>query len=196
MYSLRRPSEEQIQSFLSQQEKAPFSYSEIGSTRGTPPRGYTVDHYRIKLGHGEKVFLAARSALKHWDMFQISWVKLCWPHKAPQEGVAFAVLVRCLNLWVLNASRIVYVIEEKGAVEKFGFAYGTLPAHVEKGEERFSVERHLSDDSVWYDIFALSRPHQLLSHLGYPLVRFLQSQFGHQSLQAMARAVASPRSPG
>jgi len=47
----------------------------------------------------------------------------------------------------------VYVIDETVPVRRFGFAYGTLPAHVEQGEERFSVELH-ADGAVWYDLRA------------------------------------------
>ena len=51
--------------------------------------------------------------------------------------VEFDLLARALGLWVLNACRIVYVIEEDGPLRRFAFAYGTLPEHAESGEERF-----------------------------------------------------------
>lgn len=58
-----------------------------------------------------------------------------------------AVLIRLYGWW-LNTSRIVYVIDDEegdaGAVRRFGFAYGTLPAHAEAGEERFCVEIELA----------------------------------------------------
>ena len=80
------------------------------------------------------------------------------------------------------------MVEESGAVEKFGFAYGTLPGHVECGEERFTVEWHRDDDSVWYDILAFSKPGHILTRLGYPLARRLQKRFAVDSMQAMVRA--------
>jgi uncharacterized protein (UPF0548 family) len=44
--------------------------------------------------------------------------------------------------WSLNPCRVVYVLEETGGeVERYGFAFGTLPGHSEEGEERFTVER-------------------------------------------------------
>lgn len=52
-----------------------------------------------------------------------------------------------------------------GSIARFGFAYGTLPGHVESGEERFQIEWHRSDDSVWYDILAFSRPNHPLARL-------------------------------
>jgi uncharacterized protein (UPF0548 family) len=74
-------------------------------------------------------------------------------------------------------------------VERFGFAYGTLPDHAERGEERFTVEWHHHDDTVWYDILAFSRPNQFLSGLAYPLVRQLQKRFARDSRAVMHRAV-------
>lgn len=70
---------------------------------------------------------------------------------------------------------------------RFGFAYGTLPRHVEQGEERFLVER--VGDEVFYDILAFSRPRHPSARLGYPLMRRWQKRFGHDSAAAMRRAV-------
>ena len=41
-------------------------------------------------------------------------------------------------------------------VDKFGFAYGTLPDHAGSGEERFLVEWDQDEGSVWYDIRVFS----------------------------------------
>ena len=53
---------------------------------------------------------------------------------------------RAIGLWWLNACRIVYVVDESGPISKFGFAYGTLPGHVESGEERFLIEWDRGDE--------------------------------------------------
>jgi uncharacterized protein (UPF0548 family) len=60
------------------------------------------------------------------------------------------------------------------------------------------VEWHEEDDAVWYNIVAFSRPQQLLTRLGYPLVRRLQKRFARDSAAAMLRAaqVKSDFSPG
>ena len=74
-------------------------------------------------------------------------------------------------------------------VKRFGFAYGTLRDHAERGEERFMIEWQGSDDSVWYDILAFSQPN-LLAKLGYPLTRRLQKRFARDSLAAMVKALS------
>ena len=77
---------------------------------------------------------------------------------------------------VTSAARVVYLVEEGRPVRRFGFAYGTLPDHVETGEERFTVEWHENDDSVWYDMLAFSRPQHPLIKLSSPLARMLQKR--------------------
>ncbi len=88
----------------------------------------------------------------------------------------------------MNACRIVYVIDEGGSSQRYGFAYGTLPDHAAIGEERFTVEFHPEDQTVWYDLYALSRP-TLLARMVYPFTRALQKRFAKDSKAAMLRAV-------
>ncbi len=100
-----------------------------------------------------------------------------------------AVIARNLGLWLLNACRIVYVVDEEEPIQRYGFAYGTLPDHAETGEERFVVERDRASGEVWYDILAFSRPRMLLAWLGYPYVRQVQKRFAKASAAAMLKAV-------
>jgi uncharacterized protein (UPF0548 family) len=195
MLSLRKPSAEKLRDFLATQSRLDLTYAAVGATAVVPPAGYVVDHTRIKLGEGARTFAAAKSALRRWEHFRLGWVET-WPPDTPiQTGQVVAVIARLLGLWWLNACRIVYVVDEPGPVQRYGFAYGTLPEHAESGEERFTVEWHEQDDAVWYDILAFSRPQQLLARLGYPLVRRLQKRFARDSATAMQRAVVEGRSP-
>ena len=186
MLSLRRPTAEKIQAFLMMQAKLDLTYSAVGATATQTPAGYVVDHTRIKLGEGARIFAAARAALEKWEQFRLGWVE-AGPVETPiEEGRVVAVIARLFGLWWLNACRIVYVVDEG---DKFGFAYGTLPGHAESGEERFTVEWHKEDEAVWYDILAFSRPRHFLARLGYPYARKLQKRFAKDSAAAMVRAV-------
>jgi uncharacterized protein (UPF0548 family) len=189
MLSLRKPSTEAIRPFLEAQAKLPFTYSAVGATAAAPPAGYIVDHTRIKLGEGEPAFHSAIAALRRWEQFRLGWVEAWSPDTPIQPGEVVAVMGRAIGLWWLNACRIVYVVDESGPISKFGFAYGTLPGHAESGEERFLIEWDQSDDSVWYDILAFSKPNHFLSRLGYPVVRWTQKRFGRDSAASMLRAV-------
>jgi len=185
--SLRKPCERILKRFLEAQAMLPFSYSAVGATATSPPTCFVVDQTRIQLGHGENVFKTAIAALRRWEQFHLGWVEAWSPDTPIRADEVVAVMGHAAGMWWLNACRIVYVIDE---ARKYGFAYGTLPGHVESGEERFMVEWNRADDSVWFDILAFSKPNHLLTRLGYPVVRRAQKRFGRESAAAMLRAVA------
>jgi len=191
VFYLKRPARETIQHYLTLRQDDCFSYSAVGATRAkNAPDRYVVDHNRVQLGSGRAAFEQAKAALGRWEMFNLGWLQLCWPETPVEVGSIVGVLARLGGVWSLNLCRIVYVIDEAdGAGETFGFAYGTLPDHAERGEERFSLEWHQADDSVWYDIFAFSQPKQLLAQIGYPVARRLQKRFAVDSMAAMRRVV-------
>jgi uncharacterized protein (UPF0548 family) len=187
MWCLSKPGREKIRQFISAQEGKQFSYPHAGASRDRVPDGYNVDHNRIQLGHGADVLERAKNAIREWKMFDMPWVELCWPDTPIKVDATVAVLISHFGFWSLNACRIVYEIDERGACERFGFAYGTLPHHGERGEERFSVEFHTADQSVWYDLYAFSRPGPAAC-LAYPYTRALQKRFATDSKEAMRRA--------
>jgi uncharacterized protein (UPF0548 family) len=191
LFQFSEPSTQRISRFLDAQRGAPFSYDEVGASRGDAkvPTGYAVDHNRVRLGEGRETFDRAVAALYTWKMFDLGWARVV-PEGAPVEvGTTVAVLAKHYGFHSLNPCRISYTIEQDGGdLARRGFAYGTLPDHGEKGEERFTVEWRRIDDSVFYDLYAFSRPNQLLAKLGYPLARHLQHRFARDSLQAMVRA--------
>lgn len=186
-----KPSGTAIRDFLVCQRQSRFSYPSVGvSALASAPAGHVTDHSRIRLGYGERVWRKAVPAIDSWQMFNMEWLQLCWPDMPIVEGTNVAVLIRHFGFWSLNAARIVYTIrDDSNPIKRYGFAYGTLLDHGESGEERFSVEWHSRDDSVWYDLFAFSRPRAIAARLGYPLARWLQRRFRHDSKAAMARAV-------
>jgi uncharacterized protein (UPF0548 family) len=188
---LRKPSPEALAPWLADQAKLDFSYAAVGATAAKPPGGFVVDRTRMELGRGEAAFHAATAALKRWEQFQLGWVDV-WSPKTPLEvGQVVAVLGWAVGFWWLNCCRIVYTVDEAGPLTRFGFAYGTLPGHVERGEERFLVEWDRGTDQVFFDIMAFSQPNHLLTRLGYPFVRLSQKRFGRDSATAMYRAVQS-----
>jgi len=193
MFRLSRPTDDQIAAFLATQRELTFSYPVVGATRGTPPRGYVVDHNRARLGVGQPAFDRAVAAMRMWRMSSLGWTSI-HPTGAPTTvGTNVAVLVRHFGFWSLNACRVVYEFDENDSangIRRVGFAYGTLPGHGEIGEERFTIERHASDDGVWYDLYALSRPGHALVRLGYPIARRLQKKFARDSKQAMIAAAS------
>jgi uncharacterized protein (UPF0548 family) len=197
MLLLKKPSDDVVRQFIASQRDLSFTYRAVGATENDlqreAPAGFTVDHSWIKLGAGKGTYERARAALQIWKQFDLGWVTVR-PSKRPLEvGTTVSVQAKAFGVWWLNAVRIVYVIDQtEGQHSRYGFAYGTLPDHVERGEERFTVEwRKDEDDSVWYDIYAFSRPKHPLARLGFPLTRMLQQRFVRDSLRVMKAAATN-----
>lgn len=189
-WQISEPTVAEAETFRQGVSRTDFSYREIGQSAGGPVPGYANDHNRVRLGEDEAVFAAACAALRSWRMFPAPWARI-HPADAPlTTGTVVVMQAHVLGLWWLNSCRIVYTVDEAGPVRRFGFAYGTLSAHVEKGEERFSVELH-PDGAVWYDLKAFSRPHYWPVRLAGSLARKYQRKFVRESQAAMRAAVAS-----
>ena len=187
---LREPSEACIRRFLEEQQSLPFSYPEVGASRDGAPFGYPTNHHRGRLGTGQETFARAREALRRWETYRLGWTELFWPGAPIAEGTVVGILGRHLGVWSLNACRIAYTVEEETpSLRRYGFAFGTLPGHVEQGEERFTVEWQGDDDLVLYEVFAFARPAHPLARAGRPFVRLVQRRFAADSFRAMAAAV-------
>jgi uncharacterized protein (UPF0548 family) len=192
MFTFRRPTDEDVRKLLVRQAGQPWSYPFVGATRdGAPlPRpGWQVDRQRVLLGHGAATFAAACEAIRRWQMFPPELTRVYWPDSPQEPGDVVAVLYRArpFFLWMLFPARVVYRVDE---ARRFGFAYGTVPDHPERGEERFLVQWDEADDSVWYDLVAVSRPGHWLARTGYLYARYEQARFRRLSGRAMQRAVA------
>jgi uncharacterized protein (UPF0548 family) len=195
MILTKKPRHQQIEAFLASQQGRPFSYPEVGGTRAQPPRGYFIDHRRTRLGTGNAAFVRACQALRQWKQYGMHWVELHRPDTPLVAGNTVAIVAGRLGLWSLNACRIVYTFDDSGDVARFGYAYGTLADHMERGEERFTIEWRRDDDSVWYDLFAFSWPNHFVSQCALPYIRRLQKRFAIDSAAAMVAAVGQTFTP-
>ena len=194
MFLLSEPTDSRIRSILASQRAKDFSYKEVGATRRELPPGYEVLQGRIELGNGSAVFDRAVQALRQWKMFDVPGIRLCWPDAPIQTGETVAVAIKHFGFWSLNCCKIVYMIDEDGPTRRFAFAYGTLPEHAEKREERFRVEWHRPSDLVSYDILSFSRSSTAAVELAYPAARWLQKRFLRRSLVAMADVLRAGQS--
>jgi uncharacterized protein (UPF0548 family) len=146
-----------------------FSYAEVGATRGPFPAGYRVDRYSIDLGQGRAAFDRAAEGLRRWEAHLRAGVRVAPDDVAVEAGATVAVAVRVAFLTAVAPCRIVYVLDEP---DRYGFAYGTLAGHPERGEESFVVSRLA--DRVTFDIVAFSRPAGALARFGAPAARAVQ----------------------
>jgi uncharacterized protein (UPF0548 family) len=83
--------------------------------------------------------------------------------------------------------RIVAVVDDP---QRYGFAYGTLSIHPERGEESFVVTKD-GDGNVTFDIVGLSRPKQPLARMLPPIADRLQDRAVRRYLSAMEHTIAT-----
>lgn len=193
MFYIFKPSANEIKKFIEAQSEQTFSYAEVGWTKEqNAPENFPVNHLRKKLGSGGKIYEKAVKAVHSWQMYALDWTQIR-PENAPvATGETVVTMINHLGFRSLNPCRIVYLFDEKNnSRQKNGFAFGTLPAHSEMGEERFSVEWNRETDEVFYELYAFAKPHNPLAKIAFPYVGYLQKSFAADSYKAMLRAVNS-----
>lgn len=159
------------------------TYTEVGCTRSTAlPAGYGHDRATLEVGGGDGSWRLAQQAIKLWKAHAHAGLTIT-PKDAPlEEGTTVLVSGGLGPLLLIAPCRIVYHTSEPA---RFGFGYGTLPGHPEHGEEAFHVIRR-DDGSVIAEVVAFSRPAELPTKLGAPVVRAVQKVAIRRYLQGIA----------
>ena len=187
MFFAHRPSPRDIERFIDASRALPLSYAPEGLARDGAG-GFRIDEQIATVGSGAAAFARAVAALTEWRHFDLGWVEL-YPRQADiASGTVVAVAIRHVGFWSLNGCRVLYHTGDP-AGGTYGFAYGTLTNHAERGEEIFEVRLDPGTGEVTYRIRAVSRPRATLAWLGYPLTRRLQARFRRDSVRAVRRAV-------
>lgn len=191
MYFLRCPSDNVLRALLGRasQRHATFPHLYATETPHLDLPEFRKDHHRTRIGTGRAAFRAARGALRAWRQFDLDWLRLVPAGPVPNAGLPAALLVRLPGVWSLNVSKVIYVTESHGAIERYGYAWSTLDCHVLCGEESFIVEWHRGDDAVWLDMLAFSQPSGWLPRIGYPLLRHRQKRFAREAPRQVKGAV-------
>ncbi len=187
LITFRPPKAVNLRRLFDEHRESPFSYPEVGATRGELPSGYDVDQASVCVGRGDDAFQRARTALLGWAQFSLPWVRLSAEGK-PAPGTLAAVTVCVHGLWWTNLTRVIYLEDD---VDRFAFAYGTLPRHAERGEERFEVKIDRGTGEVTYSLLAFSKPQHPLARLGKFWVRRFQARFREGSCDAVRQATAA-----
>jgi uncharacterized protein (UPF0548 family) len=180
--ALRRPSDEKLIGVWEEQSSLPITYKNAGMTRGGPHRGYR--HHRGVASLPTGSFKKARDALRAWGAQRGAGFGV-YPERPVAQGMAVLVYGRLGMLYTSVCCRVIYVIDDE---DRWGFAYGTLPHHVARGEESFVVSKD-KNDNVTFTVESLSRPATLVARLGAPFTRLVQARVTKRYLDALKRSV-------
>lgn len=161
----------------------PLSYAEVGATRQDRlPSGYRHLELQMEAGRGRSRYQDLAEQLMSWQLHLRSGLSLQVSDECVSQG---SILIATLPLGPFKINticRVVYMITED---RRAGFAYGTLPGHPERGEERFHVELS-DDDRVLFGLRAFSRNAWLLARLGAPISNRVQRHVNGRYLAAAA----------
>jgi uncharacterized protein (UPF0548 family) len=185
---MRRPSGAAIEGLLAEQAAAAVTYAPVGGTRtaDATPDGYHRDHYETHLGSAEATFDRACEAIRAWAVHRRSGLEVFPESARLADDQTVVLLTKATGLWVTACCRVVWMLD---APDAFGFGYGTLPCHPERGEEAFVVRRS-PDGEVAFEIDAFSRPVHPLARLGAPVARRVQRAATLRYLAAMRDLVS------
>ncbi|QLY29844.1 DUF1990 domain-containing protein [Nocardia huaxiensis] len=161
---------------------APFTYPDVGATKGEFPPGYHHFRRRRRIGSGREVFDKAADDILGYRMQKGTGIFHQADTPTATPGTEVRMFFGLGRLGITAPARVVYVLDEPN---RRGFAYGTLPGHPLRGEEVFAVEYDPADESVHVVVAAFSLPGTWYSRLGNPVVRQIQRIFSARYLEAV-----------
>ncbi len=186
LWHLRRRTLGNLDALLANCGSDRLTYSPSNCSLGGPvPPTLTRRSWGCVLeGHG--CFERASAVIKSWGVHRGAGLTV------ESDGTLAAgtnvVIEAPLPVGFITATcRVVAVVDE---TDRFGFAYGTLSHHPERGEESFIVRRE-PGGAVNFEIVAASSPAHLLARTFPPIADRLQEAATHRYLKAMSAAMAA-----
>ncbi len=157
------------------------TYSEVGATAGELPPGYHHVQAERVIGHGRDEFERAASQLLAGVVQRRAGATVQLSEVPLREGTHVQMQLR---LGPLKYRIPCVVVWAERTTDSCGFAYGTLPGHPERGEERFEICLTPSGEVI-FRIVAFSAPARWFTRLGGPIARLVQSRMTDRYLRAL-----------
>jgi uncharacterized protein (UPF0548 family) len=131
-------------------------------------------------------FDRATAALRSWQVHRGAGLTLL-ADGDPAVGINVAMYAPLPVGCVEVTCRVIAVIDTP---DSYGFAYGTLSVHPERGEEAFIVNR-TTDGAVHFVVEAASEPAHALARFAPPVANLLQDRACNRYLWAMRQAATT-----
>lgn len=137
--------------------------------------GWTITDSSMVLGQGRECFDQATQRLFTWQAHRFAGVRVEDLGSDTVELTIGPTRSRCL------------ILEQKTDADRSLLIYGTLPGHVESGEEAFQVSIS-PDGTVTGRCVAFSRHAWIWARIGAPVARMVQLYITRRYLQGMKPA--------
>ncbi len=192
MLSLHTPDQNHLRTMVDAWRGRAYSYPVGLLHRDPPSRLWFTDRHSAVVGHGRDQFEFARQGLVAWAQFQQEWARPALPPATIEVGSTVGYTAQVLGVWWSYCCRIIATIDEVTGegVTRFGFEYGTLVGHAERGEERFLIEHDPVTDDVTFSLFAVSQPGRWFTWPGLPIARRAQARFRPGAMATIRAYVA------
>lgn len=170
-----------IEGLLRREAVQALTYRNVGMVKDGPEKGFRFAKHSTFLGRGDEIFDAAVQALRSWDVHRRAGLEVHSDSAFVRPGSTVILVARLPILLITMACRVVEKVEEE---DRWGFVYGTLPLHVERGEQSFIVRKNSQGD-VEFEISSLSRLGHPLALLAAPIARTLQDKAHRKYIESM-----------
>jgi uncharacterized protein (UPF0548 family) len=185
MMSFRRLGPTQLEELLAKARLASPNYAEVGASRDAElPSGFHHVRFSERVGDAASFDLAVEG-LRTWVAHEGAGLRI-YPHEPLTPGATVLAVTTIGPMQVVAPCRIVAVFKEPYS---FGFSYGTLPGHPERGEENFAL--HLRNGATYFTITAFSNAVDPLARLSGPFGRAVQRSVTRRYVKALGRYVAA-----
>ncbi|MEO7572631.1 MAG: DUF1990 domain-containing protein [Acidimicrobiales bacterium] len=180
-----RRSAVELEARLVEARDARPTYDAIGSTHPDRAHGPAyVDSSRTIAGTAGSMD-RARQALQTWVAQRGLGAHLAPPDAPVLEGTTLLVVLPAGPIELVAPVRVMWVIDEP---DRFGFGYGTLPGHPERGEESFMAQE-LGDEIV-LAVAVDASPASWAARLAGPVGSAVQRRAVRRYLDALAAHAA------
>lgn len=164
--------------------RLPYSYPEVGATK----QDHLPDRYRqwclqAEAGAGREQFTRLADRLMSWQLHADSGLDVAASDDRAEPGVVLVATYRFGLIPIRTRCRVLYVIADE---RRRGFAYGTLPGHPLRGEERFIIDQR-RDGTVLFTVRSFAEPAGVLPRLGGPITAAVRRKINQRYLDAACR---------
>jgi len=175
-----RRSAEELEARLVEACDARPTYEAIGSTHPDRPHGPAYVDSSRKVPTASGSMDRARHALRTWVAQQGLGAHIAPPDAPVTEGTTLLVVLPAGPIELVAPVRVMWVIDEP---DRFGFGYGTLPGHPERGEESFVAQAR--DDEITLTVAVDAVPASWAARLAGPVGSAVQRRSVRRYLDAL-----------